>query len=200
MSPAHASPFNAFTIAYNGLANRIVTAVKVSEAYDPAAPPHPLPQLVETVALWDTGATRSVLTAVMAARLGLVPVGKANVNHAGGCEERSTYMVNFFLPNNVMASGILVSDCSDIVGDFGAIIGMDIITFGDFSITNAGGRTRMTFRTPSVEAIDYVVDANRQRFAGVQRNAPCPCGKRGPDGAPVKFKRCCGAVGALAHG
>lgn len=200
MAPAHGSPFHAFTIAYNGLTNRIVTAIKVSEAFDPASPPVPAPQLVDTIALWDTGATRSVLTSVMVARLGLVPVGKTNVNHAGGSEERSTYMVNFFLPNNVMASGILVTDCSAIVGDFGAIIGMDIITFGDFSITNADGRTRMSFRTPSLEAIDYVVAANRQKFAGVPRNAPCPCGKHGSDGSPVKFKRCCGAVAAPMNG
>jgi uncharacterized protein YecA (UPF0149 family) len=73
------------------------------------------------------------------------------------------------------------------VGNFQVIVGMDVITLGDFSITNVSGLTMMSFRTPSLVAIDYVVEANRLTYAGVGRNAPCPC-KSGK-----KFKKCHGA-------
>jgi hypothetical protein len=32
---------------------------------------------------------------------------------------------------------------------------MDIITQGDFAITNFGGRTMFSFRLPSLESIDF---------------------------------------------
>ena len=67
------------------------------------------------------------------------------------------------------------------------LIGMDVICLGDFSITNVGGQTWMSFRTPSCVAIDYVVEANKLAFAGTNRNAPCPC-KSGK-----KYKKCHGA-------
>lgn len=33
---------------------------------------------------------------------------------------------------------------------------MDIITYGDFSITNYNGRTTFSFRIPSVNEVDFV--------------------------------------------
>lgn len=42
--------------------------------------------------------------------------------------------------------------------DCDLIIGMDIITQGDFSITNLGGRTIFSFRIPSQHSIDYEQD------------------------------------------
>ena len=36
---------------------------------------------------------------------------------------------------------------------------MDIIRHGDFSITNVNNKTTFSFRTPSVEEIDYVKES-----------------------------------------
>ena len=68
---------------------------------------------------------------------------------------------------------------------------MDIITQGDFAVTNARGRTAFSFRMPLLECIDYVKAANardpsKKSPADVGRNDPCPCG------SGKKFKRCCG--------
>lgn len=120
------------------------------------------------------------------------PVGQVDINHAGGSSLSPQYVINMLLPNNVMVPGIVVSECPGIVGNFGAIIGMDIIAQGDFSITNHDGVTLMTFRIPSVAPIDYVAEANRIRFDGVSRNDPCPCGALDANGKPLKFKKCCG--------
>jgi hypothetical protein len=67
---------------------------------------------------------------------------------------------------------------------------MDIISLGDFAITNVGGESCMSFRTPSLLTIDYVVEANKIAWARVGRNDPCPCGKKKADGSPVLFKHC----------
>jgi hypothetical protein len=39
------------------------------------------------------------------------------------------------------------------------LVGMDVISLGDFSITNVGQKTVVTFRVPSCETIDYVAEA-----------------------------------------
>lgn len=184
-----APPYHAFTVAHLGLVDRIHTMISISAAFDPKSPPDPPPQEIERVALWDTGATRSVVTESTVQSLGLVPAGLVSVHHAGGIDQRHTYLVNIRLPNNVGVIGVLVSECPD-VSEFGVIIGMDIISQGDFSITNVQSRTVLSFRIPSIMKIDYVVEANRERFVGVGRNDPCPCGKMNPDGSRVKFKNC----------
>jgi hypothetical protein len=145
--------------------------------------------------LWDTGASRSVISADLAKALKLVPVGRVNVNHAGGSGQSPTYLVNFILPNKVAIAGVLATEfpVGAQHGGFDALLGMDVISLGDFSITNVAGKTCMTFRTPSCVAIDYVAEFNRLRFAGVGRNDPCPCGREKDPGRPVKFKHCHGA-------
>jgi|SRR5712671_6078069 len=101
-------------------------------------------------------------------------------------------MVNFVLPNNLTVYGLLVTESPNVVGGFGAIIGMDIISRGDVSITNYNGRTWLSFRVPSLFGIDYVQEHTRSLKAAVSRNAPCPCGKTDANGKPVKFKYCHG--------
>lgn len=39
--------------------------------------------------------------------------------------------------------------CERIIDDVDIIIGMDVITKGDFSITNVNGKTEMIFRLPT---------------------------------------------------
>lgn len=189
-----APKFLAFTIKHNGRANRIITDVRLSQAFDPNKAPNPGPPLYDTKALWDTGATGSVVTRATASALGLTPVGSTLVNHAGGSSQSNSYVVNVFLPNSVAIPGIMVSECQDIMGGtVGAIIGMDIISHGDFAITNVSGLTWMTFRIPSTSTVDYVGEFEKVRFLGASRNQPCPCGKKNSQGRPVKFKYCHGA-------
>jgi hypothetical protein len=190
MSTPTSLVFHACSIKHNGIADRIVTPVKLCQAFDPKHPPDPPHPLHDTNALWDTGATKSVITDATVAALNLVPVGTTMVNHAGGSSPSNTYLVNFLLPNKVGIAGVMVSQCSDIAGHFGAIIGMDIICRGDFSITNVGNETCMSFRIPSIKTVDYVEEANRlkgiPRLPKVGRNDPCPCG------SGKKYKKCHG--------
>jgi hypothetical protein len=183
-------PFHAFTIKHSGRVNQITTDLKLSIAFDPQVTDPDQVAFISTKALWDTGATKSVITQSIAQQMGLVPVGSANVNHAGGSSITNTYLVNFYLPNNVGIAGVLVSECPP--ASFGAIIGMDIIAGGDLSISNADNQTWLTFRYPSYKGTDYVVEAHRITFAGVKKYAPCPCGQKDKFGKPISFGNCHG--------
>ena len=184
--------YSAFTIKHNGLANRIITEVGVCKAFDPKTQPFPNHPYEAVHALWDTGASRSVITKTTAAKLSLVPVGIADVHHADGTSKHPTHLVNFILPNNIGVPGLLVTESPNVVGGFGAIIGMDIISKGDFCITNYNRQTWLTFRIPSMLGVDYVQEHNRKLKAAVPPNSPCPCGATDSSGKPRKFKKCHG--------
>lgn len=113
----------------------------------------------EFVGLWDTGASATAINIRVAAQLGLRPVGQVLVQTANKTVPADTYLVNLvLLPSQVHFPNILVSG-SDL-GPVDVLIGMDIITSGDFSITNKNGRTVMSFRKPSMDTHDYVPAAN----------------------------------------
>lgn len=107
-------------------------------------------------ALWDTGATNSVITPKVVNDLGLIPISYTNVCHAGGNSKVKVYLVNIVLPNNIIIPNVRVSECADQAGRFDMIIGMDIISLGDFSISGQGSKRIVSFCMPSSFTLDYV--------------------------------------------
>ena len=147
---------NAFTKKHKGLAIDIITKCSISIPIDlskfrnpPNIPSFPVK------ALWDTGATGCVITKEVVRKMGLRPIGKAKVHHGGGKTDENVYLISIYLPNKVAISTIKVTECNETAGRFGFIIGMDVISKGDFSITNVNGKTTFSFRMPSIEEIDY---------------------------------------------
>lgn len=183
----------ALTKKFKGLTNRIVTDCHISFPFDPKINKgEKPPKLSKSTALWDTGATASVITQKTAATLGLKPFTKIMVSHADGESLQNVYLVNFYLPNKVLLPNVRVTECKDTSGTFGVIIGMDIISLGDFAITNFKGETTLSFRIPSIATTDYVKEYNdKYRMPAVVeklpgRNDPCFCG------SGKKFKHCHG--------
>ena len=107
------------------------------------------------IALWDTGATGTCISKDVVTKLNLVPHGKQLMHTPSGFTIVNTYLVDIILPSNFVARDVVVSDSK--IGDqgIGTLIGMDIITRGDFSVSNYNGKTVFTFRTPSQEKIDF---------------------------------------------
>ncbi|MDP2301791.1 MAG: SEC-C metal-binding domain-containing protein [Ignavibacteria bacterium] len=181
--------FSAFTVNNNGRLREIITDIGISVPITDQEIKFDDPRIYRTSALWDTGATNCVVTKSTANSMGLIPIGLTNVFHADGNNTANVYLVNIYLPNNIVISGVKVTECSDAAGAFGVIIGMDVITMGDFAITNLSGNTSMSFRIPSLEKIDYVEQAqrlNKNHFKGLPRNSLCPCG------SGMKVKNCHG--------
>lgn len=134
--------------------NVVKTPCGISEAHDPESG-NPAPNKKDYIAIWDTGATGTVITSKVASDLGLQPIGFATSHHAGGVSKVPTYLVNIYLPNGINIPGVRVIEAT-LTGDFEMLIGMDIISHGDFSFTNVGGESCFSFRIPSIKKIDYV--------------------------------------------
>lgn len=125
---------------------------------------------VRTKAVWDTGATRSCISTETATILSLVPYGQVRINTPSGMSDRNMYLVDLELPNSVVVKDLGVSD-SEIGGQgVGVLVGMDVISLGDFAVSNFDGKTTFTFRIPSEQLIDYVAEYRDANVIGVPTN------------------------------
>lgn len=105
-------------------------------------------------ALWDTGAMSSVVTNQVARMLGLIPVSTAYSRGVNGVKQVPVYLVSIKLPGDVLFN--LVVTEGDSGGGWDMLIGMDVISNGDFCVSNFQGRTTFSFRIPSESKTDYV--------------------------------------------
>lgn len=152
-------------------------------------------QGVKVKAIWDTGASATVITQKVVDDLGLKPTGMSHVNTANGPTVQNTYIVDVGLPNQVKAKDVTVTGAKALSGGCEVLIGMDIISLGDFSVTHGDGKTMMSFRIPSMHHIDYnfspnliVAHEKKELNFGhkIGRNDPCHCG------GGKKYKNCHG--------
>ena len=122
-------PTYGFTTKATGLRNALENQILISEVYDPATGlPEPVKR--QYVAIWDTGATNTVVTRKVAQELNLRPSGRVSVQAVGAGDqvheyETDTYLLNIHLPNNVVIFGIRVSEGT--IGGADVLLGMDII-------------------------------------------------------------------------
>ena len=176
-----------FTSAYPGLSRVLSNKVRVRTAFGPGTDGQ-MQSAPEFDAVWDTGATNSVVTQEVIDQVGLVPTGVATVYTASGSHLTDTFLVTFGLPNMVAISEVRVS--KGVVEGSDLLIGMDIIGKGDFAVTNFNGKTVFTFRMPSIERIDFNSPPPQKPVlrsqAKVGRNQLCPCG------SGKKYKNCHG--------
>lgn len=161
---------------------------RIAPAFDPASPPAEHPAFQQFVAIWDTGATGSVITKAAADKLGIVPTGYTQAHGVNGEHTTATYLVNVALPGGVMFSALRVTE-GNLVGQYDVLIGMDIIGSGDFAVTCANGSTVMTFRCPSAIEIDFVKDHNAEQLAEQQAEMRKAMVKSRPNAPRKKKKR-----------
>jgi hypothetical protein len=179
-----------FTVEYSGRAQSLNTNCWISPAFNPKFQPgvNP-PQMHEFPALWDTGAMGSVIDGSVVKELGLKPTGNAKVFHANGEAIVNTYSISIALPNGLTFPTVRVTE--GCLNGTKVLIGMDIISIGDFAVTCAGGKTKFSFQVPSTHDIDFVMKSPSKPgpvIKGSQpgRNDPCPCG------SGKKYKNCHG--------
>ena len=181
---------NAFNVAYTGIAPVLTSEVHIAAPFESANPPKEADRK-KFLAIWDTGATNSVITQKVVQECGLSPIAIVNVHTASGEALSNVYLVSIRLPNKVTIPQIRVTE-GTIGGDAQVIICMDIINRGDFAVTNKDGKTNFSFRIPSIECIDFVkeqsavIQSGNQPLYRVGRNDPCPCG------SGKKYKKCHG--------
>ena len=147
-----------YTKRYQGIVPALITPCAISASWDPLEE-KPEPVAVRYQCLWDTGATISAITGRVATDLGLPTEALIPIRHAGGLSvDVPQHYVNLQLPGGVLIVGRAVAQLP--LASYDVIVGMDIISLGDFAISNFNGKTTFTFRIPSVEEFDFVADWN----------------------------------------
>lgn len=134
----------------DGLLTALGTPCHVSQAFNPANGTPEYPR-VEFNALWDTGAVKSVITQRVVEACGLKPIRAIKsvlLQGVNGLEKSEAYVVNIYLPSKITAHEFTVvsKDPGDVWWD--VLIGMDIISTGDFSVRNVNGKTEWSFSFP----------------------------------------------------
>jgi len=183
------SKSQSFTVQFDGLANTLITWVIIHPAFNPQKT-NPIPPGRKFQAIWDTGATNTVITKRAVQECGLKPIGMTQVHGVGGAiKDCPVYLVNIKLSNDLGVIRVRVTE-GIITDGIDALIGMDIILLGDFAITNYQKKTAFSFRTPPKERIDFVKEYKKgqsTKSEKISRNAACPCG------SGKKYKKCCGS-------
>jgi hypothetical protein len=133
----------------------IISPIGVSQAFDPKVTITNQPKIIEHKAIWDTGASCSVISKEYAAQVGLIPTGKTTITGVNNSTLENTYQVNIYLPNKVCIAFVKIAEVPALAGGAGMLIGMDIIGSGDFSLYNEEGKTVMTYRFPSLGGVDF---------------------------------------------
>ena len=146
----------AFTTASPVTLYELTNEYYVSMDWDTESPDATEPYRETFTALWDTGAINSVISQVVVDACGLLPMGLTRVFHVDGSYIAEVYLVNITLPSEIMLPNLTVSKAEIPGADL--LIGMDIISQGDFAVTNQNGGTKFTFRIPSIQDIDFVAD------------------------------------------
>ena len=109
----------------------------------------------QALAQWDTGATNTCISEEIAKRYNLKPVSMVQSKTPSGTLIAPTYFIDIILNNEVIFKNWSVMGSK--IGSQGidVLIGMDIISKGDFAISNFNGKTQFSFRLPSQEDVDY---------------------------------------------
>ena len=176
---------SALTRKTGKIANCLKTPVRITNPKTGAS--------IETLGIWDTGATSSAITKSAAKQLGLIPVQMTYVRGIGGLTPTRIYNVSISMNDGAISLNARVTECEELtdVDDTGMLIGMNIVNMGDLCITNFKGNTQLTFRTPSLETVDYVEEL--KEFDHIYKvheakmrhgDDKCPCG------SGKKFKNC----------
>ena len=109
----------------------------------------------------------------MVKELDLKPIGQVNICSVSDADITvNKYLVNIVLANNVLIKNVEV--CESEIGMQGhdLLIGMNIITLGDFAISNYNNKTRFSFRIPSSEDFNYVYEIKKQMIINKSHKKP----------------------------
>lgn len=105
--------------------------------------------------LWDTGSSDSVISSDFVKKHNLQPIGTATVGTIGATSKSNIYSIDFLLAQKQHIS-LNVTKSSQLCGSgFDMLIGLDVITLGDFALTTTDDIICFSFRYPSKGLIDF---------------------------------------------
>ena len=136
----------AFTEIYDNFNGRIITNESILYNND---------QVENVCVEWDCGATQSSISKELAQKLQLKPCGTQVTTSTTGSELMDVYEISLILHNEIEIP-MRVSALPNIHSSgVDMLIGMNVIHFGDFAISNYNDKTCFSFRIPSKGLIDF---------------------------------------------
>jgi len=155
------------TYSPTGILNSLINQCEV-------APPFTDPAVTKLqrkyTAVWDTGASGSVITQAIVDALGLTQISVQGVYGVSGKTLAEVYMVTIIMPGGTAIFKDFRVTKGHLHPDIDLLIGMDIINKGDFSVSNFDGITKFSFRVPSHEHVDYATEINKTTEKRNRRN------------------------------
>jgi hypothetical protein len=71
-----------------------------------------------------------------------------------GIKKTEVYLINLYLPSGIVFYQIPVLKGSPTKWDWDILVGMNVISAGDFSVTNKGSHSEFSFRVPPQSHIE----------------------------------------------
>lgn len=138
---------------------------------------------LDFVGIWDTGATGTVISSTLRNNLRLPQAGYTEMSTANGVNKVEQCIASITLISGVHIPILTVCVIEDkFLNGASALIGMDVITQGDFSVSTHDRKTTMSFRIPSQGKIDYVKHSDtfnkREAELELRKSAPGLRGRR----------------------
>ena len=133
-------PYRAFETGFSGLSRELVSEVMIAGYFT---------KKTRTVyrAIWDTGATSCMIHDDIAKDMGLKVLGQRPYTTSGGTAMGNIHVLNIGFISKVGFERVIA-----LSGDLGdgtdLLIGMDIISQGDFMVQNCAGKTHFGFCMP----------------------------------------------------
>ena len=106
-------------------------------------------------AIWDTGATSSMITRRIAQKLNLHSIGKVRIAGVHGAVNTNIYTVDIRFGNGFTIPNVTVSEADD-GGGFDVLIGMDIINQGRLLIDGSGAGVSVFFAYNKGDCTDKI--------------------------------------------
>jgi hypothetical protein len=103
-------------------------------------------------AVWGTGADTTIISSRIVKELNLQPYKAGGISGIGGATGSNVYLVHVLVPTGDFVTSVEVMEND--FQDIDVLIGMDVIVFGDFLITNKDNMTTFQFRTPSEGGVE----------------------------------------------
>jgi len=139
---------------FSGIQKRIVTPIKIINALIEKNESKTSVYTTEN-ALWDTGATISAITPKLVKYLGFIPAGTMAISGITGALDVRFILVAIQLPDGILRENIKMAVC-DFSQNINIILGMDIITLGDFELLHGNNNTIFSFTSPPSEEIKKI--------------------------------------------
>ena len=186
MSSQSAGNFRAFTLKADNSLKFISIEVYITQVRE-SEEDCPVSELHKYQACINTGTQYSKISAKVIEDLAL------RVDLTNG---EYIHPVDIYLPNKIRFRRVLARQIVQSPKDeqlIDCVIGMDILSCGDISLSGKDRKAMFSFRVPALGGEDFV-ETHRKLHKGkmvttaATRNGPCPCG------SGKKYKNCCGKL------